>query len=141
MNFELHPQLAADTEWVCDLPLCRVVLMNDANYPWLILVPRRAQLRESYQLAAAERDRLWREVDAVAALLAEHTGADKMNIAALGNHVPQLHVHCIARFGNDAAWPRPVWGVVPPRRYDPEPLADRLRSLAELLQPLQKDCN
>ncbi len=137
MNFELHPQLAADTEQVCDLSLCRVLLMNDAQYPWLILVPRQPGLRESYQLADAERTRLWREVDAVAALLAEHTGADKMNIAALGNQVPQLHVHCIARFENDPAWPRPVWGVTPPRRYEPEPLADRLRALRELLDPLK----
>ena len=136
MNFELHPQLAADTEQVCDLPLCRVLLMNDVQYPWLILVPRRPQLRESYQLADTDRGRLWQEVDAVAALLAQHTGADKMNIAALGNQVPQLHVHCIARFENDPAWPRPIWGVAPPRGYDPQSLAERLRALRELLSPL-----
>ena len=136
MEFELHPQLAADTAPVGDLALCRVLLMDDANYPWLILVPRRPGLRESYQLSGTDGAGLWREVDAVAAKLAGHTGADKMNIAALGNQVPQLHIHCIARFETDPAWPRPVWGAVPRQRYDAERLAERLEGLRELLGPL-----
>lgn len=129
MTFVLHPQLAADTALVGDLALCQVRLMDDARYPWLILVPRRAGLRESYQLDEPDRARLWREADQVAAALARHLNADKMNLAALGNQVPQLHVHCIARFEGDAAWPRPVWGAVAPRPYE---AGERRAMLAEL---------
>lgn len=133
MEFVLHPQLAADTALVGDLDLCRVLLMDDARYPWLILAPRRPQLRESYELESVDRARLWEEVDHVAAILASHTGAYKMNIAALGNQVPQLHVHCIARFKEDAAWPGPVWGVVPPRAYTAAQRAETLAGLRDAL--------
>ena len=135
--FELHAQLAKDCLIVGDVELCRVLLMNDAQYPWLILVPRRAEITEVFQLTALDQQRLWHEVGEVAALLAGHFSADKMNVAALGNVVPQLHVHVIARSREDAAWPRPVWGANPARAYDEPALAARLAELTTLLQMLE----
>jgi diadenosine tetraphosphate (Ap4A) HIT family hydrolase len=116
-QWELHPQLAADTESIGDLVLCRVLASKDANYPWLILVPRRAGAVEITDLGEADRARLMIEIDRVARALKAHTRGDKLNIAALGNAVPQLHIHIIARRRDDAAWPRPIWGVVPARPY------------------------
>jgi diadenosine tetraphosphate (Ap4A) HIT family hydrolase len=115
--FDLHPQLSADCSVVDDLPLCRLLLMEDANYPWCILVPRRAGIREIHELAEADQAALLREVTRLSMAMQEAFAADKMNVAALGNVVPQLHVHVIARRVDDAAWPRPVWGAVPRRAY------------------------
>jgi len=117
-SWSLHPQLAADTVPVGDLALARVLLANDANYPWLILVPRRPGLTELIDLPENEQMRLLGEVAMVARTLKEITACDKLNIAALGNQVPQLHVHVIARRHSDAAWPKPVWGAAPPATYD-----------------------
>ena len=111
-DFALDPRLAADTVAVTELPLSSLLMMRDGNYPWLILVPRRAGAVEILDLEPADRARLWREVEAVAAALRAETGADKLNVAALGNVVAQLHVHVVARFRGDAAWPAPVWGRV-----------------------------
>jgi diadenosine tetraphosphate (Ap4A) HIT family hydrolase len=111
ITFTLDPRLAADTIVVGDLSLSRVLLMNDARFPWLILVPRRAQLREIVDLAASEQSALMGEITAVSLALQRLTSPHKLNVAALGNQVAQLHVHVIARFTDDAAWPRPVWGV------------------------------
>jgi diadenosine tetraphosphate (Ap4A) HIT family hydrolase len=116
--WSLHPQFAADTTPVGDLALSRVLLANDANYPWLILVPRAAGLVELIDLAGDDQRQLLAEVDAAARALKSITACDKLNIAALGNQVPQLHVHVIARRRDDTAWPRPVWGVAPPAGYD-----------------------
>lgn len=115
--FELHPQLANDCIALGDLPLSRVLLMNDANYPWVILVPRRDNIREIYQLSAEDQQELTRESAMVASTMARLFTADKMNVAALGNMVPQLHIHHIVRRNNDPAWPRPVWGAIPSRPY------------------------
>jgi diadenosine tetraphosphate (Ap4A) HIT family hydrolase len=115
--FGLHSQLAADCTAVGDLPLCRLLLMDDANYPWCILVPRRAGVREIHELDAADRAALLDEVTALSVAMQSAFAADKMNVAALGNVVPQLHVHVIARRVGDAAWPRPVWGAVARRPY------------------------
>lgn len=134
--FELHTQLAKDCAVVGDLGLCRVLLMNDAGYPWLILVPRREAVEELFQLSPADQRQLIDEVSGVSEALAGHARADKMNVAALGNVVPQLHVHIIARRRNDAAWPRPVWGARPPEPYAEAALARALSELAALLQPL-----
>jgi diadenosine tetraphosphate (Ap4A) HIT family hydrolase len=111
--FQLDPRLAADTEPLLDLPLSSLLMMRDGNYPWLILVPRRAGVVEILDLSTDDRARLWAEIERVAEALREETGADKLNVAALGNVVSQLHVHVIARFRTDAAWPAPVWGKVP----------------------------
>ena len=115
--FGLHPQLAADCTAVGDLPLCRLLLMDDANFPWCILVPRRPGIREIHELAAADRAALLDEVTVLSAAMQSLFAADKMNVAALGNVVPQLHVHVIARRVGDAAWPRPVWGAVARRPH------------------------
>lgn len=131
--FQLHPQLAQDCEVLCDWPLSRVLLMRDANYPWLILVPRRVDKREIYELSEADQAQLLRESSRLAQGMAARFGADKMNIAALGNMVPQLHLHHIARFRTDPAWPKPVWGQVPAKPYTDDELAARRLALAPLL--------
>lgn len=116
-DFLLHPQLAADTVPVGDLALTRVLLANDATYPWLILVPRRPALVELIDLEENEQVQLMAEIDAAARALKAITECEKLNIAALGNQVPQLHVHVIGRRHTDAAWPKPVWGAGPPTAY------------------------
>src|SRR5215467_8803369 len=116
-DWSLHPQLAQDTVPVGDMPLTRVLLANDANYPWLILVPRLPGLVELIDLEENAQVQLLGEVAAAARALKALTECDKLNIAALGNLVSQLHVHVIARRRADAAWPRPVWGVNPPLAY------------------------
>ena len=132
-GFELHAQLAGDCALVGDLPLCRVLLMNDSNYPWLILVPRRAGLRELYELAEPDLAAFWAESATVGRLLMSHFSGDKFNVAALGNQVPQLHVHHVVRRTTDAAWPRPVWGVVPAVSYTADALSALVRDLGLLL--------
>ena len=124
-GFELHPQLAKDCLLVGDLPLDRVLLMNDATYPWLVLVPRRAGVRELYELENEDLARFWQESSVVGRRIMAHFGGGKLNVAALGNQVPQLHVHHVVRTTTDAAWPRPIWGVVPASAYE-APAADRL---------------
>jgi diadenosine tetraphosphate (Ap4A) HIT family hydrolase len=118
-SWALHPQLAADCAMIADLGLCRLLLMRDANYPWLILVPRRPGATELIDLDDADRARLMDEITQVGRALRAVTACDKLNVAALGNAVPQLHVHVIARFRSDAAWPAPVWGHTPPQPYEP----------------------
>jgi diadenosine tetraphosphate (Ap4A) HIT family hydrolase len=118
-TWSLHPQLAADTVPVGDLALSRVLLANDANYPWLILAPRRPALVEIIDLEPNEQIQLLGEIDAAARVLKSVTECEKLNIAALGNIVEQLHVHVIARRHSDAAWPKPVWGAAPPSAYIP----------------------
>ena len=117
--WSLHPQLAQDTVPVGDLGLARVLLANDANYTWLILVPRRPGLVELIDLPDAAQVQLLGEIAAAARSLKAITECDKLNIAALGNQVAQLHVHVIARRHSDAAWPKPVWGAAPPSAYSP----------------------
>jgi diadenosine tetraphosphate (Ap4A) HIT family hydrolase len=118
--WSLHTQLTQDTIDIGDLPLCRVLVIKDANYPWLLLVPRRDKAVEIIDLAEVEQAQLMTEVSRVARALKDITRCDKLNIAALGNVVPQLHVHVIARRKSDAAWPRPVWGVAPPLPHEAE---------------------
>lgn len=125
-RFDLHPKLEEDTEQVLDLPLCRVRLMNDARFPWLILVPRRPDIREVHALVAADRFQLMEEMCGCAAALERDVSATKMNVAALGNMVPQLHIHVIARFDSDEAWPGPVWGVGAALAYSGSALEDAL---------------
>lgn len=132
-DFQLDDRLRADTVAVEDWDLSRVLLMNDASYPWLILVPRRAGLRDFHDLVGPDLLRLTAEIvrasNKLIALFPEDGKPDKINVAALGNQVPQLHVHVIARFTTDPAWPKPVWGVVPARPYDKTALAERLARL------------
>ena len=135
--FELDPRLAADTVLVGETPLSQVLLMNDARYPWLILVPRRADITEPFELSEADQAQLWQESMQLGEAMKAHFAADKLNIAALGNQVAQLHVHHIALFHFDAAWPGPVWGVgsaVPYSDAARDALIGELRSL--LREPL-----
>lgn len=121
--FALDPRLQQDTLPIGDFPLCRLLLMNDAHYPWFILVPRREEMVELFQLDAQDQRALWQETSELAETLKDTFGADKMNVAALGNVVSQLHVHVIVRRRNDAAWPAPVWGKHPAQPYTPEQVA------------------
>lgn len=116
--FSLHPRLAADTAFVADWALSRVLLMDDARYAWLVLVPRREGLVELHDLTPTERALLIEELARAGAGLKAITGAAKINIGALGNLVPQLHVHVVARGPGDPAWPGPVWGHSPAVLYD-----------------------
>ncbi len=133
MNFELHPQLAQDCHRLGRFELGLLLLMNDANYPWFILVPQRAGLREIYQLEQADQQQLLRESTLLSRALMSAFGGDKLNLAALGNMVPQLHLHHIVRYAGDAAWPAPVWGRHPPRPYAAEELQQRRRVLRPAL--------
>jgi diadenosine tetraphosphate (Ap4A) HIT family hydrolase len=133
-SFTLHPQLAKDTVPVGDLALSRVLLMNDANYPWLILVPRLPGLVELIDLEENAQVQLLAEIANTARALKTMTECDKLNVAALGNQVSQLHVHVIARGHSDAAWPKPVWGVAKPIAYDPAARDDFIGALRRALQ-------
>lgn len=132
-HFDLHPQLAADTHPVASLPLCELRLMDDANYPWLVLVPRVNEARELIDLTPAQQAALMDDISRASRALDALYRPFKLNVAALGNAVPQLHLHVIARFEDDPAWPRPVWGMVAARPYSPEALVIRIRELAEAL--------
>ena len=117
-DWSLHPQLAKDTIDIGDLPLSRVLVIKDANYPWLLLVPRREGAVEIIDLDEVAQAQLMTEITRVSRAVKEITKCDKLNVAALGNVVPQLHVHIIARRTTDVAWPRPVWGVAPALPHD-----------------------
>jgi len=127
--WSLHSQLMKDTIDIGDLPLCRVLVIKDANYPWLLLVPRREGAVEIIDLEEVEQAQLMTEISRVARAVKDITKCDKLNIAALGNVVPQLHVHVIARRNGDAAWPRPVWGAAPPLAHDAEEVQEFIRAL------------
>ena len=133
MMFELHPQLAQDSVTVGDLPLSRVLLAKDGLYPWLILVPRRPGIEEIFELDEEDQRQLAQESAALARAMKDFFRADKMNIAALGNQVPQLHVHHVARYKTDAAWPKPIWGSVPARPYKTAELERRLAEMKALV--------
>ena len=136
MTFGLDPRLAADTHEVGDFALCRVLLMNDSRYPWLILVPRRADLSEIHDLSAEERALLIEEATGAGASLKSLTGAKKINTAALGNMVAQLHCHVVARFVGDDAWPGPVWGSGRAVPYEDEAAARLVADLRRALEGL-----
>ncbi|PAV49334.1 HIT family protein [Pseudomonas sp. HAR-UPW-AIA-41] len=121
--FTLDQRLQQDTLLLGDFPLCRLLLMNDANYPWFILVPRRDEVSELFQLDAQEQQQLWRESTELAEVLKDTFKADKMNVATLGNVVSQLHMHVIVRRKDDPAWPAPVWGKHPAKPYSDEQVA------------------
>ncbi len=136
-QFALNARLEADTFSVCDLALCRVRLMNDSRFPWLILVPRRAAVTEVFELSPAERNQLMEECAHLAQKLKTLTGCDKINIATLGNSVSQLHVHIIARFKNDPAWPNPVWGYGNSQEIIP---SSKNEFIANILKNIDIEC-
>ncbi|MCI3944383.1 HIT family protein [Pseudomonas syringae] len=131
--FVLDPRLQQDTLLVGDFPLCRLLLSNDAHYPWFILVPRRADISEVFQLEPADQLQLWHETSALAKVLKDVFDADKINVAALGNMVSQLHMHVIVRKRDDIAWPAPVWGKHPAVAYTDEQFAAVRRRLKPVL--------
>ncbi|KRA21032.1 HIT family protein [Lysobacter sp. Root604] len=131
--WHLHPQLADDTHPVAQFKLCELRLMDDANHPWLILVPRVEDAVELIDLDEAQQTELMREVAVASRALQKAFSPHKLNVAALGNLVPQLHVHVIARFREDIAWPRPVWGMATAQPYSPEALIGRIRRLQDAL--------
>ena len=126
MSFTLHPRLAADTLFAADWPLCRVLLMNDARYPWLVLAPRRTGLVEIADLLPPDRALLMEEMTRAGEAVRRLLPGAKLNIGALGNLVPQLHVHVIGRTPGDPAWPGPVWGHSAAIPYEPGPGEARL---------------
>lgn len=121
--FALDSRLQQDTLPLGDFSLCRLLLMNDAHYPWFILVPRREEVSELFQLDVVDQQALWREATFLAETLKDTFAADKMNVATLGNMVSQLHMHVIVRRRGDPAWPAPVWGKLPAQPYSEEQVA------------------
>lgn len=118
--FEVDERLAQDTIFLGDFALCRVLLMNDSRYPWLILVPRCAAISEVFELTVEQQQQLWQETSYVGKVLKEVFQADKINIATLGNVVKQLHMHVLLRMHNDEAWPAPIWGKGDAQPYSAE---------------------
>lgn len=131
--FNLHPQLAKDTFLVGEFPLSTCRLMNDCQFPWLLLIPRVAGAKELYELSPSDQAEFLRESSWLSSQLAKTFQADKMNIAALGNQVPQLHFHHIVRYHNDVAWPNPVWGR-PAIPYTPQVLSHMQQTLMMALR-------
>lgn len=133
MIFELHPRLAQDCLQIGRFELCRLLLMNDNQYPWFILVPEIPGITELHQLSAEARRQFIDESCYLAENLAALYNADKMNVAAIGNLVAQLHIHHVVRYRHDKAWPQPIWGRFPAVPYTPEQLAETLQRLQQQL--------
>jgi diadenosine tetraphosphate (Ap4A) HIT family hydrolase len=131
--FTLHPQLAADTIILGQLPLSLLLLHKDSQYPWCILVPQRENIREIFQLDDLDRQQLMSESCQLAEVMNQVFCPHKLNIAALGNLVPQLHLHHVARFEHDPTWPQPIWGRLPPVEYTENALETRIQILLDAL--------
>ena len=131
--FELDSRLHNDTFFVCDLTLCRVLLMNDKQFPWLILVPMRDNIAEIIDLSEHEQQLLLKESATVSKVMLQLFSPYKLNVGALGNVVRQLHVHHVARFETDVAWPKPVWGNQPPIAYADAQASEILAALKQAL--------
>jgi diadenosine tetraphosphate (Ap4A) HIT family hydrolase len=131
--FILNSQLQANSFFISDLKISRLLLMNDSNYPWLILVPRESDLIELTDLSLEDQIEVLREINLVGKILQENFGAEKLNIAALGNVVSQLHIHVIARKKNDATFPKPVWGNAVAKPYAEQDAQDFIKKIKSLL--------
>lgn len=131
--FELHPRLAQDSAVIGEFELCLLLLSRDANYPWCILVPKCEDIYEIHHLSEEEQLQLIRESCRLSEVMTSVFDADKMNVAALGNVVRQLHVHHIARFTDDPAWPQPIWGKLPAKQYTETEFAERIKRLQNAL--------
>lgn len=132
-EFVVDSKLASDSLKIVDLPLSELRLSNDANYPWVILIPRRAGIREIYQLTEEDQRQLWTESAQVGEAMMTAFAGDKLNVAALGNVVAQLHVHHIVRYSDDAAWPQPIWGCHPARPYTETEAAEVIEKIRQQL--------
>ncbi len=135
-GFQLHERLAADTIELGQSRLCTIRLMNDRTWPWILLVPAVAGIREIYELTESQQQRLIAESSTLSRQMMALFSGDKMNVAALGNMVPQLHLHHIVRFTEDPAWPGPVWGIQPPVPYTEAELTEVRRLLAPVIAHL-----
>lgn len=135
-SFQLHERLAADTIDLGRSQLCEVRLMNDRTWPWILLVPAIAGIREIYELSESQQQRLMTESSALSRNMMVLFSGDKMNVAALGNMVSQLHLHHIVRFEGDSAWPGPVWGKQPPVPYTDDEVAAFRHLFADTLSQL-----
>lgn len=135
LEFELDSRLNNDCITLGDFPLCRLLLMNDANYPWFILVPRRAEASEIYHLSPEDQQQFLHESSFLAENLHDVFDATKMNIAALGNMVKQLHIHHVVRYETDKVWPAPVWGAHPAVPYT----ADQIHEIHQKLMLMMTD--
>ena len=135
-GFELHPRLVKDTHAIANLNLCRLLLMNDSNYPWFILVPRIENISELFHLTKVDRQSLNNEVDELSRRLLLHFNAKKMNVATMGNIVPQLHVHVIVRKETDAAWPNPIWNNVDIVPYEKNISDDLIKDIKIVIEDL-----
>ncbi|WP_042142497.1 MULTISPECIES: HIT domain-containing protein [unclassified Pseudoalteromonas] len=130
--FELAPELKRDCIELADWPLCKVLLLNDSQYPWFILVPRQNYLKEIIDLSEQDQIVFIKESAILSKLIQEVFNPDKLNVAAIGNMVPQLHIHHIARFKNDVAWPAPVWGKYPAKPYSNEQIGEIINQFADI---------
>lgn len=137
-GFILHERLAADTWPLAHSQLSTLRLMNDQQYPWLLLIPERPGVREIHELSEGDQQQLLRESSAIGEALMAAFGGDKLNVAALGNQVPQLHIHHVVRFEDDPAWPGPVWGVHPPVGYDEAALGAMKERLSPVIARFQQ---
>ncbi len=133
--FKLAAEFERDSVWLADWPLCQLRVQNDMNYPWFILIPRRSHMVEIIDLTEDEQSQLWRESAHLSVFLKAQFQAKKLNIAALGNMVPQLHLHHIVRYETDSAWPAPVWGKAAAVPYSTEALEQLKQKLALLAVP------
>jgi diadenosine tetraphosphate (Ap4A) HIT family hydrolase len=131
--FQLHQRLEADTVLIGEFALCLALLSKDANYPWVILVPRRSEIKEIHQLSLEDRRQLLHESCVVAEAMEATFTPDKLNIASIGNMIPQLHLHHVVRFESDVAWPGPVWGAVAALAYEDQMLANRVAVMRQSL--------
>lgn len=130
--FTLDSRLNSDSIFICDLKISRLLLLNDSNYPWLVLVPKKPNLTELTDLSFDEQIEVLREINLVSKILKENFYVEKLNIATLGNVVKQLHIHVIGRFGKDISFPKPVWGATLPKPYskdDAEEIINKIKSL------------
>jgi diadenosine tetraphosphate (Ap4A) HIT family hydrolase len=140
MSFTLHPQLAADCVHIGDLPICAVLLNTQfKQFPWLIMVPRRTGCRDMTDVPPMDYPLIMDEVALVHDVLKAHTQAEKMNVATIGNMVPQLHIHIIARFSTDACWPKPVWGHAQPNLYSATEIKTKVAELHALLADVWRE--
>lgn len=135
MSFQLHPRLQQDCIVIGSFELSLLLLMNDNHYPWFILVPQRAGITEIYQLNETDRQLLQTESCRLAQTLAKIYQADKMNIAAIGNLVPQLHLHHVVRYQADPAWPAPIWGKFSAEPYTEAQIVEHKQLLQAALTP------
>lgn len=123
-KFELHPDLQRDGVHLGNFQLCRVLLINDSNYPWFVLIPEIPDTSDTIELSLAEHEQLWRESRTFSLAIMKLFNGDKLNVAALGNVTPQLHIHHIVRYQSDAAWPAPIWGKYPLAPYSESELKE-----------------